>query len=97
MCAMALLHRAKALSKQKKHEARGSGHEAGLVPAEERMPARFIGQSFRAGNSPALPMLSTTSTLATFQDTIPPWCCTIYSKWQHGVGQSTASFCACCT
>lgn len=47
MCAMALLHRAKALSKQRKHEGKASGHEIGLVPAEERMPAKFIGKSFR--------------------------------------------------
>ena len=51
MCAMALLHRAKALSKHRKHEGKASGQETGLTPAEERMPARFIGEVLRAGRS----------------------------------------------
>ena len=51
MCAMALLHRAKALCKRRRHEGKASGHEAGLVPAEECMPASFIGEALRAGRS----------------------------------------------
>ena len=51
MCAMALLHRAKALSKHRKHEGKASGQETGLTPAEERMPASFIGKAFRAESS----------------------------------------------
>lgn len=43
MCAMALLHRAKALSQRTKLESRSSGHQQALAPAQERMPARFIG------------------------------------------------------
>ena len=43
MCAMALLHRAKALSKHTKPERRSNGHQQDLTPAQERMPARFIG------------------------------------------------------
>ncbi len=40
MCAMALLHRAKALSNRMKHH----GSQSEVMPAEERMPANFIGQ-----------------------------------------------------
>ena len=43
MCAMALLHRAKALSKRTKVESRSNGHQQELAPAQDRMPARFIG------------------------------------------------------
>ncbi|DBB12228.1 TPA: hypothetical protein ACH3X3_006332 [Trebouxia sp. C0006] len=43
MCAMALLHRAKALSKRTKLERRSNGHQQELAPAQDRMPARFIG------------------------------------------------------
>ncbi len=43
MCAMALLHRAKALSKHTKLGRRSNGHQQDSVPARERMPARFIG------------------------------------------------------
>ena len=43
MCAMALLHRAKALSKRTKLARRSNGHQQELAPAQDRMPARFIG------------------------------------------------------
>ncbi|DBA84893.1 hypothetical protein WJX77_007852 [Trebouxia sp. C0004] len=43
MCAMALLHRAKALSRHTKLERRSNGHQQDWAPAKERMPARFIG------------------------------------------------------
>ena len=43
MCAMALLHRAKALSKRTKLERRFDGHQQDWAPAQERVPARFIG------------------------------------------------------
>jgi len=64
ICAMALLHRAKALSKHTKLERRSNGHQQDLAPAQERMPARFIGslsshisQITGSGNYDCLPRI----------------------------------------
>lgn len=76
MCAMALLHRAKALSKQKQsHQSRSkldqtSGQDSHL-PADVRMPANFIGTPL---GSVLSALISSLSLPAATQDSAPSSC-----------------------